>query len=125
MSSGNFNLSTFRHKDSDELVEEIVDPNTPNPLTPILETLRSRYSQITENIIKDICQVEIFLNKVDNIGKINIPKPPHAVTRPAALLLFSFGKCFEIMGVRMVPAAPAKPKPTNKPRLICSHMPEI
>ena len=81
-------------------------------------------NKIIENIIKDICQVEIFLNKVDNIGKINIPKPPHAVTIPAALLLFSFGKCFEIIGVRMVPAAPAKPKPTNKPRLIWSHIPE-
>ena len=78
-----------------------------------------------ENKIKEICQVEMFSNTTDNIGKINIPKPPQAVTIPAALLLFSFGKCFEIIGVRMVPAAPAKPKPTNKPRLICSHMPEI
>ena len=67
---------------------------------------------------------KIKMGIFDNIGKINIPNPPHAVTRPAALLLFSFGKCFEIIGVRMVPAAPAKPKPTNKPRLICSHIPE-
>ena len=70
--------------------------------------------------MKELCQVEIFLNKFDNIGKINIPKPPLAVTRPAALLLFSFGKCFESLD-SIVPAAPAKPNPTNKPRLICNH----
>lgn len=35
----------------DELIEEIVDPSVPNPITPLLETLRSRYSQLTENII--------------------------------------------------------------------------
>ena len=53
-----------------------------------------------------------------NIGNKNIPNPPLAVTRPAALLLFSLGKCFEIIGVKIVPAAPAKPKPTSKPRFI-------
>ena len=54
-----------------------------------------------------------------------MPKPPLAVTIPAALLLFSLGKCFEIIGVRIVPAAPAKPKPTNNPRFNCNHIPEI
>ena len=82
-------------------------------------------NKIIEKIIKDICQVETFLKIFARIGKINIPKPPQAVTIPAALLLFSFGKCFEIIGVRMVPAAPAKPKPTSNPKLICNHMPEM
>ena len=82
-------------------------------------------NNIIEKIIKDICQVEKLLKIFAIIGNINIPKPPQAVTYPAALLLFSFVKCLETIGVSIVPAAPAKPKPTNKPKLICSHIPEI
>ena len=54
-----------------------------------------------------------------------MPKPPQAVTIPAALLLFSLGKCFETIGVKIVPAAPARPIPTNKPRFTCNHIPDI
>ncbi len=55
----------------DELVEEIVDPSTPNPLTPLLETLRSRYSQLTENIImscpthKNEGMYAVFIEQLD------------------------------------------------------------
>ena len=41
-------------------------------------------------------EVEMLSNMLAKTGKRNIPKPPLAVTKPAALLLFSFGKCFEI-----------------------------
>ena len=75
-------------------------------------------NNMIENKINELCQVEIFLKVFAIIGNINIPNPPQAVTIPAALLLFSFGKCFEIIGVKIVPAAPAKPKPTSRPRFI-------
>ena len=80
---------------------------------------------ITEKIKKEVCQSEIFLKILAIIGNKNIPSPPHAVTYPAALLLFSLGKCLETIGVKIVPAAPAKPKPTNKPRFICNQIPVI
>ena len=37
-----------------------------------------------------------------------------------------FGRISDRLGgyVVIVPAAPAKPKPTNKPKLICNHIPE-
>ena len=58
-------------------------------------------------------------------GKINIPKPPHAVTMLAAFARLWFGKCLVTWGAIIVPAAPAKPKPTNNPKLIWNHMPEL
>ena len=82
-------------------------------------------NKIMEKRTNESCHVEIFLNILAKIGKINIPRPPQAVTTPAALLLFSLGKCFEIIGVRIVPAAPANPKPTNNPRFTCNQIPEI
>ena len=46
-----------------------------------------------ENIMNVFCQVVSEMKNFDAIGNTNIPKPPQAVTNPAAFVLFSFGKC--------------------------------
>ena len=46
-----------------------------------------------------------------------MPRPPKAVTNPAALLLFSLGKCLVAKGASIGQEQAPKPIPTINPRL--------
>ena len=73
--------------------------------------------RIIENTVNVVCQPVSIIKKFDRAGNINIPKPPKAVTYPAALLLFSFGKCLVAKGANIGPEHAPKPIPTINPRL--------
>ena len=59
----------------------------------------------------------LIIKKFEKAGNINMPRPPNAVTNPAALLLFSLGKCFVTKGANIGPEHAPKPTPTIIPRL--------